>query len=213
MRLGGIVNFAWFGEPPLSRKSTAEDEEVLSGVAYTSNGGRLTLPNVSLSTMDAVVERIVSHMEATSIQPDTQDHIDILVCTHGARDCRCGDKGGKVHQALKDELGKLNKDAEGMPQVRVGEVAHVGGHKYAANVLIYPQGEWLGLVQPNDASTILHKLLPPAGSNATSRAESIRPLGRHDPLLLPQRWRGRMGLGKDEQIEMFDEYTNSSTAT
>ena len=123
------MNFAWFGGPPPAGSSAGE-EEVLSGVAYTPNGGRLSLPHISLSTIDTVVEQLVSHMEATAIQPETQDHIDILVCTHGARDCRCGEKGGAVYEALKEEVKKMQKDIPDLPNVRVGEVAHVGGHKY-----------------------------------------------------------------------------------
>ena len=192
---------------------------MLSGVAYTPNGGRLPLPHISLSTIDTVVEQLVSHMEATTIQPGTQEHTDILVCTHGARDCRCGEKGGKVYEALKEEVKGMQKDGPDLPKVRVGEIAHVGGHKYAfssflrfhcgqrihthpryaANVLIYPHGEWLGLIQPEDAPTILRKALSPPGSGF------IRPLGRNDAPILPERWRGRMGFGKDEMIEMFEE--------
>lgn len=139
VRLGGIVNFAWFGGPPphVSGSSEGEGEEVLSGVAYTPNGGRLPLPHISLSTIDNVVKQLVSHMEATTIQPETQAHIDILVCTHGARDCRCGEKGGEVYEALKEEVQKIQKDSRDSPRVRVGEIAHVGGHKYVSTLLCY----------------------------------------------------------------------------
>jgi hypothetical protein len=135
------------------------------------------------------------------------DIIDIYVCTHGARDCRCGETGGAVFRALKHEVDRLGVGGK----VRVGEVGHVGGHKcvfytcsgfmllnnvefrYAANVLVYPHGEWLGLVTPSDVTSILSAIL----------LRPIKPHREDDPLLLPEHWRGRMGLGKDEQIELF----------
>ncbi|KAJ3532240.1 hypothetical protein NMY22_g7823 [Coprinellus aureogranulatus] len=199
IRLGGLVNFAWFGEPERG-EAAAGAEEVVSGVAYTPTGGRLVLPHISHSNVDTVLEQLTAHMEATSLRPETHDHIDILVCTHGARDCRCGERGGKVYQALREEVTKMRLEEQGLPKVRIGEVAHVGGHKYAANVLIYPHGEWLGLIKPEDVPTILRKVVP---SSSSSKRESIRPLGRNDPLIIPERWRGRMGPGKDEQLEMI----------
>ncbi len=47
----------------------------------------------------------------------------ILVCTHGARDCRCGDIGGDLVTALKAEVGRRKSTVE------IGELGHVGGHK------------------------------------------------------------------------------------
>ena len=50
---------------------------------------------------------------------------EILVCTHGARDCRCADRGGPLVTALRKEI-----ERQGIGErVMVGEVAHVGGHK------------------------------------------------------------------------------------
>ena len=55
-----------------------------------------------------------------------QDRLFLYVCTHGSRDCRCGDSGGDVARALQREI-----DRRGLAgQVFLGEVAHVGGHKY-----------------------------------------------------------------------------------
>jgi hypothetical protein len=50
---------------------------------------------------------------------------EILVCTHGSRDCRCSDLGGGLVQSLRKEIERRGLGIE------VREVAHVGGHKYA----------------------------------------------------------------------------------
>lgn len=58
----------------------------------------------------------------------------LLVCTHGSRDCRCGDTGGKLVRALQEELERRKKRWLGIQWlywsgVTIGEIAHVGGHK------------------------------------------------------------------------------------
>jgi hypothetical protein len=66
---------------------------------------------------------------------------EILICTHGARDCRCSDIGGDLAIALRTELGrrgarvigtgeKAEREIEG--GWKVTDCAHVGGHKYVS---------------------------------------------------------------------------------
>jgi hypothetical protein len=66
-------------------------------------------------------------LEALSEEDTTADWSEtskeVLVCTHGARDCRCGDIGGDLVAALRREVTRRASD------VAVGEVSHVGGHK------------------------------------------------------------------------------------
>lgn len=51
------------------------------------------------------------------------DKTEVVVCTHGSRDCRCGDIGG-------DLVFSLRKEAENSRnQTIVSECSHVGGHK------------------------------------------------------------------------------------
>ena len=67
-----------------------------------------------------------------------------LVCAHGTRDERCGRCGPPVMQALRDAGSKL-----------VLGCSHVGGHRFAANVLSYPSGEWFSLVTPANARDVV----------------------------------------------------------
>lgn len=50
---------------------------------------------------------------------------EILVCTHGSRDCRCSDRGVPLVSALRKEVNRRGLES----QIRIGQVAHVGGHK------------------------------------------------------------------------------------
>lgn len=75
----------------------------------------------------------------------------VLVCVHGARDARCGECGPPLLQKLRRAVVEA-----GLDDVRVWGSSHVGGHKYAGNVLIYPEGVWYGRVRPQDAERIVN---------------------------------------------------------
>lgn len=64
----------------------------------------------------------------------------VLVCTHGRRDRCCGRAGLPVYERLCQ--------AAGMP---IWQVSHVGGHRFAANVIALPHGIYHGRVTPENA--------------------------------------------------------------
>ncbi|CAI0454937.1 unnamed protein product [Linum tenue] len=82
----------------------------------------------------------------------------IFVCAHGSRDKRCGVCGPVL-------IDKLNEDIEARglkDQVFVSGCSHIGGHKYAGNVIVYGSdsegkvtGHWYGYVTPEDVPEIL----------------------------------------------------------
>jgi len=63
-----------------------------------------------------------------------------LVCTHGSHDLCCAVRGRPVLRALAE----LRPD-------HVWETTHVGGDRFAANVLVVPTGDLYGRVTPDDA--------------------------------------------------------------
>lgn len=78
----------------------------------------------------------------------------VFVCTHAARDDRCGTCGPPLIEALKEALA-----SRGVEDVTVRATSHVGGHKYAGNVLIYPEGVWYGYVAIADVPRIVDEHL------------------------------------------------------
>ena len=56
---------------------------------------------------------------------DVVQPLYIYVCTHAARDCRCGDIGSSVSKALRKEIDKRGLTSI----VKLGETGHVGGHQ------------------------------------------------------------------------------------
>ncbi|HUP20483.1 MAG TPA: sucrase/ferredoxin-like family protein [Gemmatimonadota bacterium] len=78
----------------------------------------------------------------------------VFVCVHEERDPRCGECGPPVLEALAREL-----ESAGLDDVRVRATSHVGGHKYAGNVIVYPEGVWYGYVRPSDAPRLVREHL------------------------------------------------------
>jgi hypothetical protein len=127
LKLGGLVNFSWSAEQPVlvdvgGVGGVQEMDEAYAATAF-SPSGRLDIPSLSSSNMAEVVATLTSHANLPS-RTQTFDDVHLYVCTHGARDCRCGDRGGLVVKALRDEVERRN-----FKHVKVGEVGHVGGHK------------------------------------------------------------------------------------
>ncbi|KAI0317704.1 Sucrase/ferredoxin-like-domain-containing protein, partial [Amylostereum chailletii] len=126
--------------------------------------------------------------------------IHLYVCTHGARDCRCGDVGGDVADALRNCATSARTRTPGgiWDRVVVGEVSHVGGHRHAANMLVFPHGEWLGGLQARDLG---------AGPRVLDRIVESTPSlfdGSEKNPLCPEHWRGRMGLSKADQLHLYE---------
>jgi len=68
----------------------------------------------------------------------------LLVCTHGSYDQCCGEKGLE----LFTHLSKHEKDFE------VWQTTHLGGHRFAANILILPGGIYYGRINKENYEKI-----------------------------------------------------------
>jgi len=68
-----------------------------------------------------------------------------VVCTHGKRDRCCALFGRPLYDALRDET-----DSE-----RVWQSTHVGGDRFAGNVVVLPHGLYYGRVEPAHTPALL----------------------------------------------------------
>ena len=66
-----------------------------------------------------------------------------LVCTHGRRDVCCAERGRTLAQAL----------AAAFPDP-TWESSHVGGDRFAGNLVAFPHGLYLGRVRPGEAAEV-----------------------------------------------------------
>lgn len=70
----------------------------------------------------------------------------VLICGHGGRDERCGIMGGILREKFRSVLAwdgippaedpPLGQGGEGV-KGRIGLISHIGGHKFAGNVIVY----------------------------------------------------------------------------
>lgn len=100
------------------------------------------------------------------------------------RDFRCGCNGPNLLRWLQESAEHQHKDAS----VYLYATSHFGGHRYAANCIVYPRGDWFGLL---NTKTEADNLL------AVMKLQESQP-----QIELRENWRGRVGLSKEKQIDM-----------
>jgi (2Fe-2S) ferredoxin len=67
-----------------------------------------------------------------------------LVCTHGRHDACCAERGRPLATAM----------TEAAPE-HTWEVSHIGGDRFAANLLVLPHGLYYGRLEPHDAAGLV----------------------------------------------------------
>jgi hypothetical protein len=162
----------------------------------TSNGDVLIFPDMirykGLTHFDVdtfAEEVIVKDTEWLSGNPEILTGSHIFVCAHTSRDRRCGVCGPALIRRLREDI-----ESRGLKgHVSVSPCSHVGGHKYAGNLIIYGPnadgevtGHWYGYVTPDDVPILLDQHI--------GKGEIIDRL-----------WRGQMGLTEEEQEKAHQE--------
>ena len=98
--------------------------------------------------VDTFVEEVlVKNGEWQPGYPEELKGSYVFVCCHGSRDRRCGECGPTLVSRFRDEIRFLGLENE----VSVSPCSHIGGHKYAGNVIIFGSntngevtGHWYG---------------------------------------------------------------------
>ncbi|XP_071710617.1 altered inheritance of mitochondria protein 32-like [Rutidosis leptorrhynchoides] len=138
------------------------------------------------SNIDSFVEDVIVNGKPWSsgtVETVTGSHV--FVCAHNSRDKRCGVCGPPLIKKFNEEIAVRElKD-----QVFVSPCSHVGGHKYAGNLIIYSAvqdekvtGHWYGYVTPDDVPELLDQHI--------KKGEVIERI-----------WRGQMGVPPVETTE------------
>ncbi|KAF1990192.1 sucrose cleavage family protein [Aulographum hederae CBS 113979] len=101
----------------------------------------------------------------------------VLICGHGGRDDRCGIMGPLLRNEFEEKLeavgfesGAESARSTGTRSARVGLISHIGGHKYAGNVIIYipasmkghplaGKGVWYGRVGPEHVEGLVKETI------------------------------------------------------
>ena len=115
-----------------------------------------------------LVKELVSSSPALApfelFREDTSDSRDILVCTHGSHDTCCGTVGYPIYDRLRNEYARRQDS-----NLRVFRVSHLGGHRFAPNLVDMPEGRNWVRMGVDDLDALLFRTRPPA---------ELRPLHR-----------------------------------
>ncbi|CAM0944454.1 unnamed protein product [Alopecurus aequalis] len=135
-----------------------------------------------------VEEVLVKDVEWLPGSPEAIRGSYVFVCAHGSRDKRCGVCGPALITRFKEEIEGQGLDG----QVSVSACSHVGGHKYAGNVIIFSSdakgevtGHWYGYVAPDDVPVLLNKHI--------GQGEIVDHL-----------WRGQLGMTEEQQKKALE---------
>ncbi|CAM8941182.1 unnamed protein product [Rhodiola kirilowii] len=155
-----------------------------------SNGDVLIFPDMikyrglEHTDVDSFVEQVLAKdgkwLNGT---PEVLQGSYVFVCCHAAKDMRCGVCGPALVRRFKHEI-----EVNGLQEkVSVCACSHLGGHKYAGNVIIFGTsvdgqvtGHWYGYVTPDDVPVLLEEHILKGK-------------------IVNQLWRGQMGQSEEEQ--------------
>ncbi|KAL0055623.1 hypothetical protein WJX82_002523 [Trebouxia sp. C0006] len=148
----------------------------------------------------SVIEKHPAVIEAVAAAAISQGNIKVSTYEESTRDTFL-EAGRPVCDLRIYPAGVQYLD---LPINKVFKCSHVGGHKYAGNVLVYGamspcDGDWFGGVNNSNAAEFLSGVLDAeVGSEGGAEEPGLRHL-----------WRGRMGTTKQEQLDLFVGRTES----
>ena len=115
----------------------------------------------------------------------------LLVCTHGKHDRCCATRGRPVAKALSTRH-----------PAATWECSHVGGDRFAANLLVLPQGLYFGRVEPDEALELVASLAVGDLPSARLRGRSSISL----PAQAAQQFaRERLGRGRLDDLPVLGQ--------
>lgn len=190
---------------------SSNDLECKKDYMNETRGDVLLLPffvwvrNITLGNASGVLTQVVGDLikfradgltEFPSVKyeafPDVRIEVDrsksyVFLCSHKTRDKKCGITAPIMKKEfeinLRDEglYRDASDDREG--GVRIAYVNHVGGHKFAANVIIYLRESgkniWLARCRPNNVQPIIEECILKDGKvwpNHVRRVQKFTPI-------------------------------------
>lgn len=135
----------------------------------------LVLPALTVEKVGALADALQGGGDLPIVATPLPAGDHVFVCHHANRDLRCGTWGPRFYAALERELMEQRVPAH------LHRSSHLGGHRFAAVSIIYPEGVWYGNLRPDDAPRLVSEHL----------------VHRR---LLPDKYRGRLGSSPCEQV-------------
>jgi hypothetical protein len=139
---------AWRSSAPRSRvllvrRTQRRSREGLAAFRVSSREDDLWARRLELERHDDLLEL---DLDAAG---EPVEHPLFLVCTHGKHDPCCARYGRPLFEAVREQL----------EDDWTWQCSHVGGDRFAANLVVLPAGLYLGRVEPSEAWETLDELL------------------------------------------------------
>lgn len=150
----------------------------------------VVLPSRLNSQTESLDKSTTAHLRrkpelSAQLQISDITDVHILICGHNSRDTRCGILGPILQREFEDKLRsskyKLKEPSQDsvhhtrgseatVTESEVSQISHIGGHKYAGNVIVYVppvlkghplagKGVWYGRVEPKHVEGIVKKTI------------------------------------------------------
>jgi len=144
-RLGEFVESAGAHPLLIRQKPRRVDHAGLAFFVALTREQDPALYEFHLSGYDDLLDLDLAGILAEDAAFDAQRRAEplFLVCTHGRRDRCCARHGVPVYERLAEHAGPA-----------VWQSSHVGGHRFAANMLCFPHGVAYGRVTPENARAL-----------------------------------------------------------
>lgn len=138
-------------------------------VVFKTHSGSADQPpsmvSVPLTDPAALLEIEFDALAGGDVGPGaTVDDPVYLVCTHGRHDICCADNGRPLYRAVSS----IRPD-------RAWEVSHIGGDRFAGNLLVLPRGDYFGRVGSDDAERLVTEYEADRLDLAHHRGRSTQP--------------------------------------
>lgn len=136
---------AWIGQQPRARFQLIRDDrsEVVGFprrlFIVTSRESEQRVRELVVGSWDELLDVDLDRLADGPVEAGAKEHAEplVLVCTHGRRDPCCARAGVPVFRELAKDL---RRDHPG----RVWQTTHLGGHRFAATLVLLPHGYTYG---------------------------------------------------------------------
>ncbi|EGW31394.1 uncharacterized protein SPAPADRAFT_61961 [Spathaspora passalidarum NRRL Y-27907] len=195
---------ATLGNVKVTCSSLGSDELLVDDEYMTEKKGDILLlpyfiwvKGITITEVDSTLDKLIEMLVDKKPIPDIITAIPkvqvdpskayVFLCSHKSRDKRCGLTAPIMKKEMDlylRELGLYRDFGDSSPGgVNVAFINHIGGHKFAANVIIYLKSEgkniWLALCKPNNVKPIIDECIEGGGK---VWPDKVRLVQKFDPI-------------------------------